>query len=919
MEYRHFSKALLLAFIASCASFSTPYVHANMAIRGTAGVSPNGAATYSIPIQLPPGTAGIEPKLSLDFNSHADNGLLGIGWSLGGMSAITRCAQTHAQDGTRGGVNYDVNDRFCLDGQRLVAVSGPYGGDGTEYRTELESFSKIISYGGTDGPDRFTVWTKSGQLMEYGHTPDAKVQATVKTAVVAVWALNRMQDTSGNYLQITYAGGSTGNYYPRRIDYTGNQNTGQAPDNYIEFVTEGRSDDTARGGIANTVRLNSVKAYIGGILDKSYTLQYEYGPLTHRSRLVLIRECGRANCLPLTRFAWSNDTPVPQNLSHINGHTVDDRWDLVDLFGDGRDVYWTQTGNQHYVSRFNADGTAQNFAFTGHNVGTDIWGTPSWRFVDLFGDGKKVYWTQSGTTHYVTRFNQDGTAQNWTYTGHKGQTNWRIADLFGDGRQVFWTQGPSSAHYITRMNPDGTVENWSYLNGHSQDRYWEVADLFGDGKPVYWTSIGTSHYVTRFNPDGTVKNWSFQGPHSVGTTGWQFVDLFGDGKKAFWTQSGSTHYVTQFNEDGTFKNWTFTGHSANAVWQFADMFGDGRQVFWTQSGSTHYVTQLNPDGTVQNWTFTGGHSPDERWQLVDLFGDGRQVYWTNTGDQHYVTRLNPTGIVQNWSFTGQSPLDRLKFGDVFGEGRQVYWTQSGNHFVSRFISNHPDQMLEISSGIGATTQFSYKPLTDASVYAKYGDQANPTAYPMQDVQVPLYVVSSFSTPDGIGGMLTTNYKYAGLRADLRGRGLLGFGRVESAQLQAGVTATTWFRQDWPYIGMPSLMTKSVQGSGASFQLRASANYACLNPADETICVIGAGKRYFPYLESKTEQSWDINGLELPSITTSSKYDGWGNRKESVVSASDGFSQATVNTYAPVDTANWFLDRLVRTTVTSTAP
>jgi hypothetical protein len=39
-------------------------------------------------------------------------------------------------DGAIGGVNYDGNDRFCLDGQRLVAITRTYGSDGAEYRTE---------------------------------------------------------------------------------------------------------------------------------------------------------------------------------------------------------------------------------------------------------------------------------------------------------------------------------------------------------------------------------------------------------------------------------------------------------------------------------------------------------------------------------------------------------------------------------------------------------------------------------------------------------------------------------------------------------------------------------------------------------------------------------------------------------------
>lgn len=52
-----------------------------------------------------------------------------------------------AQDGVRGAVGYNADDRFCLDGTRLVTINGSYGADGTEYRTEVEGYSKVISRG----------------------------------------------------------------------------------------------------------------------------------------------------------------------------------------------------------------------------------------------------------------------------------------------------------------------------------------------------------------------------------------------------------------------------------------------------------------------------------------------------------------------------------------------------------------------------------------------------------------------------------------------------------------------------------------------------------------------------------------------------------------------------------------------------
>src|SRR2546427_13112058 len=104
----YFTTALLSAL-------ASPAGHAQTTVAGfTPGsfqVSPGGSATYTIPIQVPPGIAGIEPKLALTYNSQGGNGPLGMGWSLSGLSAITRCPRTVAQDGVKDGINFGPNDR----------------------------------------------------------------------------------------------------------------------------------------------------------------------------------------------------------------------------------------------------------------------------------------------------------------------------------------------------------------------------------------------------------------------------------------------------------------------------------------------------------------------------------------------------------------------------------------------------------------------------------------------------------------------------------------------------------------------------------------------------------------------------------------------------------------------------------------
>jgi hypothetical protein len=69
----------------------------DMALPGSFSVGAAGEATYNVPIAVPPGMAGMHPSLSLEYNSQGASGILGIGWSLTGLSAIGRCARTVAQ------------------------------------------------------------------------------------------------------------------------------------------------------------------------------------------------------------------------------------------------------------------------------------------------------------------------------------------------------------------------------------------------------------------------------------------------------------------------------------------------------------------------------------------------------------------------------------------------------------------------------------------------------------------------------------------------------------------------------------------------------------------------------------------------------------------------------------------------------
>ena len=63
------------------------------------GVSPTGAKTYTVPIQVYPGINGFEPQLSLAYNSQQGNGIVGIGWGIGGVQSIMRTSRNIYYDG----------------------------------------------------------------------------------------------------------------------------------------------------------------------------------------------------------------------------------------------------------------------------------------------------------------------------------------------------------------------------------------------------------------------------------------------------------------------------------------------------------------------------------------------------------------------------------------------------------------------------------------------------------------------------------------------------------------------------------------------------------------------------------------------------------------------------------------------------
>ena len=109
-------------------------------LNEAAQVDANGGMSFGIPLPTPPGIGGMQPDLTLAYSSQQSNGMVGVGWSTGGLPSIERTKRIRAIDGVNGTIAYDQNDRFALQGRRLIVSSGQYGADGSTYRTRRDVY-----------------------------------------------------------------------------------------------------------------------------------------------------------------------------------------------------------------------------------------------------------------------------------------------------------------------------------------------------------------------------------------------------------------------------------------------------------------------------------------------------------------------------------------------------------------------------------------------------------------------------------------------------------------------------------------------------------------------------------------------------------------------------------------------------------
>jgi hypothetical protein len=920
-------------------------------LAGQFNVSPSGAATYSIPIQVPPGIGGLEPKISLEYNSQAGSGVAGVGWNIGGLSAITRCPQTPAQDpvSLQGSVKYDWNDRYCLDGQRLVLVDNNGNGVtyasqlGTHFRTEIDNFSRIwpIELAGA-GHARFEVKTKSGLTMQYGETIDSRIEAMAGRAEVAVWALNKITDLAGNTMTISYFKDPTYRwFYPASIKYAGHELYFHWEP--LHLTGEPVIRQYHAGALSEKAYiLKELRVFTGSLgQTKTYKMAYSSSPISSKTRLTNVAECVGTECKqPLNinypSEGFTNFDPMPATPN--NGYAVaannyrylqgdfdgDGKQDLLHLVSDGEVRLWRSAG----------DGTFSVMPayrpWPSYSVGANYY---RYEVGDFNGDGKTdiIHFVNDRYAH-VWLSNGDGTFTVQTGFPNDGYvvgsiTGYRYipGDYDGDGRTDlahFVTNSSGTYVHIWLSKGDGTFIRkdryvpWNGYDVGSNSFNYKSGDFDGDGKTDLIHFYGNSYaFVWLSNGDGTFKL-----PVAFPNT--QYA-----------VSANAYNYITgDFNGDGKTDLFHIVDNSYGNTWLSK---GDGS--FDIRGGITPWpgYALVGADATRPYNYKSGDFNGDGKDDLIHFVSNAYVHVWLSKGDGGFVAQ---TAFPNNGYSVGANYYNYM-VGDFNGDGRSDMVHMVNNSYVQVWhAKGSPSDMASSFYNGEEGTNVNYSALTNNAAQTVYM-KANDAVYPVKDIQTSMKVVKSVQKDNGVSGKSNFSYIYEGLKTEQgTGRGFQGFRNMYAIDDSRRITTSTKFYQGFPYSGIPWITetseNKDWRGPNPP-RLQVTTNtVGCKQPPLGGGCVIAAGQRYFPHITQTVQESWDnfkssnARGEQLPTITTFTDYGAntgdalfWGNPTEIRVSSTDGSVKTTRNQYRPADAANgnWVLGRLIKSSVTSSVP
>ncbi|MFO0591159.1 MAG: FG-GAP-like repeat-containing protein [Polyangiaceae bacterium] len=819
-------------------------------LPGGGTVSAAGDYTYVLPIDAPDGRAGMAPRAALRYSSRAGNGAIGQGWSLDyGGSEIVRCPKTTAIDGRPDSVDYGSTGALCLDGQRLIQVGGPIQmGEGAEYRTERDTFAKIVAHGDSGaGPDSFDVFLKGGRIRTYrfleaqrvtppspsadpAEMPPVDAPATVRP----LWVLAKEWDRDGNAMLFEYDVDAEAvapysfEHRIRAIRYTAHlDSSGDVVEQPLrsiemEYSAPGERPDPSFAyvnGVRHTVtrRLVGIRTYAPNPVEQAlvarYLLSYdataEADPNNPRSLLSKVQRFDAKGKALWGRTFESQRAHTPEFSVYDGIASIPDnlitRPLLLDLDGDGKE-------EMLYAGRVFRTSSGSQAPFDDVIPGGDVWGRPA----DVDGDGKMEVLSKVGDQLVFTRW--DGATQSFVPTSYSFPNKpIDFVDADGDGRIDAFQVGPRYTDDV-----DWYDEEWYFLHNEGGSfgapqrvqpfampyvvgaRKPAALDLNGDGR-------GELHVdYTPTDPDNPTPLPAECPPNPQGQAnlGWHFFAVYLDGqlirKSTVHAETcPSKHILADLNGDGL-KDVVVLDSSPPTVRYntgagFLPAVLPGLHVLTNFHPSDFQVADMDGDGRDDILSSREVHAdgtpfPDTYLYLrhaagfekIDL---GAQPYRVPAYDPYPVDAPPPPAL--------QAHSPTIQIGDINGDGLSdlvVFEHDMATHLVSVRVLLQKwqphDVITRVRDDIGDG-------LRESVFYEAFpSDTASPAmcAYPQRCPRQGMLTAREHwvHRQDEPASIRRTAYSFEDPRSDVRGRGFLGFGTVRSVDLDSYAATITLY-------------------------------------------------------------------------------------------------------------------------------
>ena len=600
---------------------------------------------------MPEGINGIQPTLGISYAGPSQNGLIGRGWGLTGLSTIHRCGNSYVRDGDNAPIGLSTGDKLCLDGMRLHLVSGTHLQPGSEYRAELTDFSKI-TLRGTASALTFEVKTRNNQTLTYGGA-SASLKTQGKVAEY-LWAIRSQKDSFGNEAAYNYVA-QTDTLMPSSITYA---------DTEISFTYQNALESLPRymgGGFTQGNKiLSAIDISVTGKPRSSLKLAYS-NALDNPKTVVLnsIQECrqdqGGQECLqplsldyvkqPLSLVAgssFSTTSPLPRSLSQSDSLTLDWNGDGISDIAATSDISGART---IVVASPNKDGAlSTQTIYSGVLI-------VSLAKIDHDSDGRdEVLFLAINS-----------------YSGSTWNVQWKIATKDGvfPASEAWSTQSIAllaqfsagfTAHMMVRgstldANDDGKTDLLLPVSGQ-----WQV-----------YLNNQTSAGAPSFSKSSLLSGFD------TATYGW--LTPFGAdpaGGTQLVTQKNGTLHGTRLASNGTTNSASLVSLNVPiARSASADLNGDGLTDYIIPESNNTLSVLLNTGGSLSSALFSKittsypssqvlpvfkyrSSESDYSTRAIDLDQDGRQelLYYNSDGKLH---TLRFTGTSFETSSTGLSP------------------------------------------------------------------------------------------------------------------------------------------------------------------------------------------------------------------------------------------------------------------------